>query len=265
MSVAPPPVVGFRAHLRGASLWDLVQMECLARTRGVFQVTGEGGVGYLYIAAGRVVHALTRTLSGEAAALEILGWTNGSFQACERRWPSAPTIDVASDKLILQVAKRRDEAQSSNLVAFPARGSTGEGSGAVTTVSDQFETLEIAEDVGEEQRGAMRNPGGIGSDAASGSAARGDPNAAFPVVIRLGAGGTVANQGGSDDLAEAVAYVHRLSELVGQILGLDPFTAMEFTFTEGRCLIYADGNGDVVAVRAAADGNLQPLREKVGL
>src|SRR5204863_3996211 len=52
-------------------------------------------------------------------ALEILGWTNGSFQPSERPWPETRTILTSPEALILQVAKRRDEA--SNLVAFPAR------------------------------------------------------------------------------------------------------------------------------------------------
>lgn len=268
MSVAPPSVVGFRAHLRGASLWDLVQMECLARTRGVFQVTGEGGVGYLFMSDGHVVHAVTRRLDGEAAALEILGWTNGSFQACDRMWPPRPTIDVAYEKLILQVAQRRDEEQqfSSNLVAFP--GSAGAGGGVVTSVADQFEILEIAEEPSgdEEERGAMRNTGGIQTGGPAEPPGRGDPTAPFPVVIRLGPGGVVvSSKGASDDQAEAVAYAHRLAQLAGELLGLDPFTAMECTFAQGRCLIYADANGDVVAVRPAADGTLLPLRERLGL
>ncbi len=85
------------------------------------------------------------------------------------------------------------------------------------------------------------------------------------MVIRLSASGTVTNRGGSDELAEAVAYVHRLAQLSGEILGLDAFTAMECTFTTGRCLIFNDGNGDVVAVRPNPDTNLQTLREKLGL
>ncbi|HVR62711.1 MAG TPA: DUF4388 domain-containing protein [Polyangia bacterium] len=271
MSVAPPDVIGFRAHLRGASLWDLVQMECLARTRGVFQVTGEGGVGYLYMSDGHVVHAVTRRLDGEAAALEILGWTNGSFQACDRIWPPRPTIDVAYEKLLLQVAKRRDEAQfSSNLVAFPggASATAVAVSGAVTSVGDQFEILEIADETGgdEEEPGTMRSTGGMQTSGPAEPPGRGDPTAPFPVVIRLGPGGVVvSSKGASDDQAEAVAYAHRLAQLAGELLGLDPFTAMECTFAQGRCLIYADANGDVVAVRPPADGSLQPLRDKVGL
>ena len=126
MTVAAQSVVGFRAQINGASLWDLVQMECLSRSRQVIRINGEGGVGYLYFADGRVIHAVTSKLVGETAALEILGWTNGLFQPCERAWPATSTIETSCEGLILRLAKRRDEG-ASNLVVFPARAAGGGG------------------------------------------------------------------------------------------------------------------------------------------
>jgi hypothetical protein len=262
MSVAPPPVVGFRAHLRGASLWDLVQMECQARSRGVFQVTGEGGVGYLYIAGGRVVHAVARRLEGQAAALEILGWTNGSFQPCDRIWPPTPSIETPYEQLMLQVATRQDEerSSSSNLVAFPGRAPAEPTAVTPPPEPAEFELLEIAEEAHTDMRNPTNDQG-----ASTPLGGRHDATAPFPVVIRLGSSGTVTNKGGSDELAEAVAYVHRLAQLAGEILGLDAFTAMECTFTAGRCLVFNDTNGDVVGVRPNPDANLAALREKLGL
>ena len=84
------PTVGFRAQISGASLWDLVQMECLSRSRQVFRVNGEGGVGYLYFAEGRVVHAATLKLIGEVAALEILGRRRVRAGGGVRPGPSRP-------------------------------------------------------------------------------------------------------------------------------------------------------------------------------
>ena len=94
-------------------------MECLARSRLVVEVSGEGGVGYLYFDAGRVVHASTPRNRGQEAALEILGWTYGTFQASNRSWPSAPTIEMSHESLLLHAAKQQDEQAASNLVAFP--------------------------------------------------------------------------------------------------------------------------------------------------
>ena len=61
------------------------------------------------------------------------------------------------------------------------------------------------------------------------------------------------------------AYVRRLLELAGDFLGLEEFTALECTFTHGRCLAFVDTNGDTVVARPRAEANLQPLRERLGL
>jgi hypothetical protein len=263
--------VGFKAHLQGASLWDLVQMECLARSHLVVEVRGEGGTGYLYFDRGRVVHASTARNRGEAAALEILGWTHGSFQACNRSWPSAPTIDMTHEHLILQAAQRRDEDKASNLVAFPGRGLAPEvAQGIVEGLDealgealDEIEELEIEEEGEFDMRGhniddSATPPGGV--------SARGESAADFPVVLRLAPSGAVLkNKGGTEELAEVVAYAHRLVQLTGELLGLDEFTSVEFTFTEGRCLMFAENNGDIVALRPRPDANLQSLRERLGL
>jgi hypothetical protein len=254
---------GFSAQLRGASLWDLVQMECLARTHLSVQVVGEGGVGYLFFDRGRIVHATTLTLCGEAAALEILGWTNGSFQSCDRPWPEQVTIGTSHEGLILQAAQLRDESGGSNLVAFPARGGLDAG-------EEAFEELELSE-IPEEGDGEMRSTkmdDGLpvpnnGSGSGSGRAEMGGE---FAVVMRLGpSGAVIANRGGSDELAETIAYAHRLLQLAGELLGFEKFSAAECGFVEGRCLLFSEGEGEVVGLRPRPDANLQALRERLGL
>jgi len=251
MSVAAPlGVVGFRAELEGASLWDLVQLECHARSRLVVHVQGEGGSGFLYFAEGRIAHAVTAQATGEAAALEILGWTKGSFQICDRSWPAAPTIETPCQALILEAAKRRDDADAgasgippaSNLVAFPG----------------------AAPD--EKAKVNMRNPNIEPPSAAPVPLVRGELTAEFPVVLRLGPNGVVLkNKGASEEMAGVVAYAQRLVQLTGEILGLDEVVAIECQFTEGRCLVFTDDNGDTVALRPRPDASLQSLRERLGL
>jgi hypothetical protein len=260
-ATTPEPALGFHAQLHGAGLWDLVQMECLARSRLVVEVTGEGGIGYLYFDAGRVIHAVTPRLRGEPAALEILSWTHGSFQACERAWPSAPTIDMTHEGLILQIAKRRDEENSSNLVAFPGRSGI---EAVVEAALDEIELLEIEEE-GEEDMRSSNTDDTPASPVAP--VPRTEVAADFPVMLRLGpTGATIRNKGGSDELPEAVAYAHRLLQLTGELLGLDTFTAIECTFTDGsHTLIFAEDGGEIVALKPRAEVNLQPLRERLGL
>jgi hypothetical protein len=266
--IRPDRAVGFRAKLAGVSLWDLVQMECLAGSHLVVLVTGEGGVGYLYFDRGHVIHAVTDERVGEDAALEILGWTNGSFQPCDRPWPEARTIWTSHEALILQVAKRRDEA--SNLVAFPARVPAepppprADADGAF----DDVELFELQEDEADEEGAArMRSTDISDSPPAPPPPARTDfPSADFPVMMRLGPHGAILkNSGGSEELAETVAYVRRLTELAGEFLGLDGFSALELTFAHGRCLAFVDTTGDTVVLRPRPEANLQALRERLGL
>lgn len=256
------PVVGFRAKLAGVGLWDLVQMECLARSRLAVLVTGEGGIGYLYFDHGHIVHAVTTDHVGEEAALEILGWTNGSFQPCDRPWPEAGTIATSHEALILQVAKRRDE--SAKIVAFPGRNPPDVAAGApvVEETIEEFEMLEIEEEGAPE----MRSPNEREMPAAPPATRPDLQGADFSVMLRLGAHGEIVkNTGGTEELAETVAYVRRLTELAGELLGIDGFTAFECTFAHSRCFVFVEQNGDTLVLRPRPDANVQALRERLGL
>jgi hypothetical protein len=260
---AGPTTRGFSARLRGAGLWDLVQMECLARGHRTVQVVGEGGVGYLYFDRGHIIHASTAQRTGEAAALEILGWTNGSFQTCERPWPEHRSIVTSHEGLILQAAQLRDEG-ASNLVAFPGRAAP-ESKGD----PEVFQELELISEIEEEGAETMR-----GSDLEEAAptpkggaqSPRTEVGGDFASMMRLGPTGAVlSNRGGSEDLAETVAYVQRLLQLTGELLGIGAFSAAECAFVEGRCIIFADAGGETVALRPRTDANLTALREKLGL
>lgn len=277
-SAAAAGVRGFSAQLRGVGLWDLVQMECLARSHIVVQVVGEGGVGYLYFDCGQIVHAVTSQHTGEAAALEILSWMNGSFQPSDRAWPERPTIATSHEALILQAAQLRDERGASNLVTFPGRIASASAQPALAVerpFDEAFEEIELTE-VEEEGESNMRNSTsdevsaapktGRGDARAGAGEVRADSTTDFSVVMRLGPNGAIVNnRGGSEELAETIAYVHRLLELTGDLLGLEPFTALECTFAEGRCLVFSEGEGQVVALRPLPEANLQALRERLGL
>jgi hypothetical protein len=102
---------GFTGRLQGASLFDLVQLECLAGTHHVVRVISRSQTGYLYFDAGNLVHAVCRSLQGEAAAIEILGWENGLFEPCDVPWPSQPSITKPWQHLLLLAAQVDDETR----------------------------------------------------------------------------------------------------------------------------------------------------------
>jgi hypothetical protein len=271
---APSSGSGFHAQLEGAVLWDLVQMECFARSHLVVEVAGEGGSGYLYFDAGRVVHATTERNRGVPAALEILGWTRGTFQPSNRSWPTGgPTIDVTPESLLLHAAQRRDEESGSNLVAFPGRGIEA---ASQITPDDGVELMEIEEGLemddedvtrpGGEAKKMIRSPNIESAPASQVMSARAEASSDFPIMLRLSAAGAIVrNKGGTEDLAEAASYAHRLVQLAGELLGLEEFVALECVFDEGRALVFTEGQGDVVVLRPRPDLNLQPLRERLGL
>src|SRR4051794_8233481 len=111
---------GFRVSLEGATLPDFVQMECLAQSNRVFRITSGHRIGYLFFKKGQMIHALSGDEVGEAAALEILKWRDGSVEPCSVGWPDAPTIHSTWQNLLLLSAQARDESGRHKLVSFPS-------------------------------------------------------------------------------------------------------------------------------------------------
>jgi hypothetical protein len=107
----PPPVAGgFQAFLKHASLHNLLQIESLSRTSGVFEVTSDGREGYLHLSNGELMHAEAGGLSGESAASEILSWEDGEFKSSDRPLATSPTIYSSLQVLLLRLARDADES-----------------------------------------------------------------------------------------------------------------------------------------------------------
>jgi hypothetical protein len=232
---------GFQAHINGASLADLVQMECLAGSRRVVRVASGNNVGYLFFRGGAVVHAIARSTVGEAAAFEVLLWNDGSFEAVEREWPIKESISCTWQSLLLRAAQMRDERHAQTVVSLhgdgrnrPTRPPLGE--------SIEFDAT----------------PFEVG-----GHVLRSED---FQLILRLNADGSIAvNHGSSQDFADVVAYACRLSELIGSFLGAEHLIAMECTFKSGRCFIVRENTGDVVALRPTATADANGIASLFGL
>ena len=82
--------------------------------------------------------------------------------------------------------------------------------------------------------------------------------------MRVGADGTIL-ESVDCELADAVAYAGRLSELIGELLGLDGFRALECASKEERVMIYADDSGGLVGGRVPIDADMGALRNRLGL
>jgi hypothetical protein len=233
---------GFQAHINGATLNDLVQMECLAGVKRVVRVASANHLGHFFFRDGSLVHATTRSITGEAAALEMLSWNEGTFEPVDREWPAKESISSTWQSLILRAAQIRDERHAQRVVALHEDGRQG-GSGAVNI----GEIMEL-----------HATPIEIG-----GHVFRSED---FEVILRLGASGAVIlNQGGSQDFSDIVAYACRLTELIGSPLGIERFVAMECVFKNGRCFIVQEPSGDVVALRPRPSADSASIRELFGI
>ncbi|MDP9150212.1 MAG: DUF4388 domain-containing protein [Myxococcota bacterium] len=232
---------GFQAHINGATLADLVQMECLAGSRRVVRVASESHVGYLFFRGGAVVHAIARSAIGEAAALEILLWNEGSFEPVDREWPIKESITCSWQSLLLRAAQTRDERQGQRVVSLRADARVKPGRPPLGE-SMEFDATPIE---------------------VAGHVLRSED---FQLVLRLNADGAVAlNQGASQDFADIVAYAGRLSDLIGGCLGAESFVALECAFRSGRCFIVREEGGDVVALRPRDGADSTAIAALLGL
>src|SRR6188768_2239460 len=116
------PKGGFRAHLQGIGLHDLVMLQNLVRASGVFVVLSGERTGSLHFARGQLLHAETGELSGDAAALEILAWREGEFINSERTVPEKTTVVASLDALLLRLAKDTDDVRPSEPPLTTATG-----------------------------------------------------------------------------------------------------------------------------------------------
>ena len=238
---------GFRARLEGLSLFDLVQMECLARSRRVVRVASTGRVGYLFFQDGEIFHATTKNLVGESAALEMLEWTDGTFEPCNIAWPERGTVKMGWQNLLLGAATSKDEQSAGNLVRLPKRKS--QTSADADDLTNDSEELSAADE--ETTVKPMSERPGPSSSQRS---------------VRIDSNGQVlSSTGDTGDLAGFAAYASRVGELIGQSLGLGRFLALDLGFDASRSILCVEDGGKVVLVDAKRSDDLAEMARNVGL
>lgn len=238
---------GFRASLHGASLADLVQMECLSGRERVMRVCSGGEVGYLFFRGGQLVHAVSRRGVGETAALEILRWNDGTFEPCNAGWPERDSISSSWQNLLLIAAQHRDESGRHNLVAFP-------GARAAVARSSTPPPPSVAP-----AAGPLSLEASVRSEPAP-------MLAQVRAAVRIDtAGNVVSSKGDASELSQMAAYAARLAELVGDGLGMQGLVSVEVTQQRSRTLIYKEKTGNTFALSAAPDADLSQVRERLGL
>ncbi len=103
---------GFRGDLGLISLFDLGQLLMLNRATGCLTIQSRDLKGYLYFSQGRLIHALDDVyVEGEEAACRLFAWQEGSFEFRHEAFDGVVTIESGTDALMLEAARRIDEAQ----------------------------------------------------------------------------------------------------------------------------------------------------------
>lgn len=266
---------GFAVRLEGAALFDLIQLECLQRSRKAVRVRSGTRTGHLFFRGGNLVHATSGALEGETAVREILHWPAGVYETArsgEGDWPGRETIALPWQVVLLRAVQADDdEARDpqanpaakgpSKILSFPSpEGATAPGEHEVKTTSGPFDQRRrpdgretLAWNEGELAR---RSPiaGGVAN------AAR-----APETIVRLAADGRLLGGNAAPELAEAVAYAAQLGDLLGELLGAGPFISMEVSSTsDAACVVRRQPNGDLAAIKAPAPADLEALQRRLG-
>jgi hypothetical protein len=104
------PAGSLRGELGLVSLFDLGQLLMLNRATGCLTIVSEERKGYLYFGEGRLVNAVDDSFAeGENAAYRVFTWRTGSFDFVNEPLGGSTTIEIGTDALMLEAARRLDE------------------------------------------------------------------------------------------------------------------------------------------------------------
>jgi hypothetical protein len=255
------PPNGFHAFLRHANLHNLLQIESLSRTTGVFLVVSGGSRGYLHLAGGELVHAETGGLSGEAAAAEILSWEDGEFKSCTRTLAPMRTVHSSVQTLLMRLAKASDEAaharphQASRVVRRPldqdaptqphlpptlARDGAPEAEGRAASAAPPASPRASRPPPlpARFEREAKPEPNGD---------SRRDSNSVADVVLSI-AGEVISGRGAAtEEFSARVAYAARLADLIGRAIRSGTPRSLELRGKSTQTLVQWQADGTLTA------------------
>lgn len=256
---------GFQAFLQHANLHNLLQIESLSRTTGVFLVASQGRRGYLHLSNGELVHAELGALRGEGAAAQILAWDDGEFKSCARPLAAVPTISSSLQALLLRLACDSDEAARGAPQSEPHLFLEDD-----EVVEDDKPTephLPAPSADGVQRAGSSAPPRPRippprpPRDPVSGDPVSGDPlsrdrmsrdpgprESAVTEVTISPSGELLQGRGiGADELSARVAYAARLADLIGRAIGSGTPQALELKGKGTHTMVHWQSDGSLSA------------------
>ena len=115
------PEEGFRGVLRRVGLQDVLQMECLARSSSVLEVSTSQTRGSIFVQDGQIVHAQVGESVGEEAFNRLMTLAGGNFNLKPFSEPPSRSISGSWEFLLMEAARMRDEAKESSLSPSAAK------------------------------------------------------------------------------------------------------------------------------------------------
>jgi hypothetical protein len=227
-ALALKPTRGFEGRIQGATLPDLIQMECLGMTTRAVRIDRGDNSGRIFFAGGQVVHAEAGDLRGEPALFELVGWPDGAFTIEEGVRPYEETITRPWQSLLLAAAHVQDELNDQSLRLEP-------------TQNIQMNT-ETEAPIGE-----------IFDDPEVQSAAQFTED------------GTLLDRKGADpeNLHATFSYVVQLARLIGESLGAENLHEIHIAAPDyrGLCVVR---EAETVAMLTNAKANIPAIAKKIG-
>jgi hypothetical protein len=233
---------GFQAFLQHASLHNVLQIESLSRTNGVFLVISQFRRGYLHLSNGELIHAECGSLTGEAAASEILSWGDGEFKSCARPLASLSTIHVPLQALLLRLAKASDEAAQSE------RRSPSTGAVARPIEEDKPTEPHLAAPLAAEPT-PRPTPPPRSSRLPPPLPPRIDRDATSVADVVLSAAGEIIQGRGAapEEFSSRVAYAARLADLIGRAIRSGTPRALELRGKSTHTFVKWQADGNIAA------------------
>lgn len=118
------PEEGFRGVLRRVGLTDVIQMECLARSSSLLEVSAARVTGKLFIETGQIVHAQCGDLTGEEAFNRLLAMSGGQFNLKPFTEPPTRSLSGQWEFLLMEAARKSDEDKEAQAAAAAPAGET---------------------------------------------------------------------------------------------------------------------------------------------
>jgi len=101
--------MALQGSLSDLALPDVIQLVSVSGKTGVFNLTGEGAEGKIYLKDGQITDAFVGHLRGEPAVYEMAMWQRGQFIFTPSVESGEVTVTRSNASLMMEAARRLDE------------------------------------------------------------------------------------------------------------------------------------------------------------